>query len=150
MTETTMRSGKVWSGPRNSLNSHGREITIRFWASIGIETRFCGSMTLSMHSGPLGLREFIDGFYKYIIFDPSYFNSNLVGTCQKGNGSVNSRFVMLFLRNANKQEVIKAYRKLAQQWHPDNFQSESDKKEAEKRFIDIASAKEVLIDPGTA
>lgn len=50
-------------------------------------------------------------------------------------------------RNANKQEIIKAYRKLAQQWHPDNFQSESDKKEAEKKFIDIASAKEVLTDP---
>ncbi|XP_026122621.1 dnaJ homolog subfamily C member 3-like [Carassius auratus] len=50
-------------------------------------------------------------------------------------------------RSANKQEVIKAYRKLAQQWHPDNFQSEADKKEAEKKFIDIASAKEVLTDP---
>ncbi|XP_073403224.1 dnaJ homolog subfamily C member 3-like [Dendrobates tinctorius] len=50
-------------------------------------------------------------------------------------------------RNANKQEVIKAYRKLAQQWHPDNFQSEEDKKEAEKKFIDIAAAKEVLTDP---
>lgn len=52
------------------------------------------------------------------------------------------------LRNANKQEIIKAYRKLAQQWHPDNFQLESEKKEAEKKFIDIASAKEVLTDPG--
>ncbi|XP_029113124.1 dnaJ homolog subfamily C member 3b isoform X2 [Scleropages formosus] len=50
-------------------------------------------------------------------------------------------------RNANKQEIIKAYRKLAQQWHPDNFQTEEEKKEAEKRFIDIASAKEVLTDP---
>lgn len=50
-------------------------------------------------------------------------------------------------RNANKQEVIKAYRKLAQQWHPDNFQSEEEKKEAEKKFIDIAAAKEVLTDP---
>ncbi|KAM8899440.1 dnaJ homolog subfamily C member 3b [Spinachia spinachia] len=50
-------------------------------------------------------------------------------------------------RSANKQEIIKAYRKLAQQWHPDNFQSESEKKEAEKKFIDIASAKEVLTDP---
>lgn len=49
---------------------------------------------------------------------------------------------------ANKQEIIKAYRKLAQQWHPDNFQSEAEKKEAEKKFIDIASAKEVLTDPG--
>uniref|UniRef100_A0A7N6F928 J domain-containing protein n=1 Tax=Anabas testudineus TaxID=64144 RepID=A0A7N6F928_ANATE len=50
-------------------------------------------------------------------------------------------------RNANKQEIIKAYRKLAQQWHPDNFQSKAEKKEAEKKFIDIASAKEVLTDP---
>ncbi|KAM9834980.1 dnaJ homolog subfamily C member 3b isoform 1-T1 [Syngnathus typhle] len=50
-------------------------------------------------------------------------------------------------RAANKQEIIKAYRKLAQQWHPDNFQSEAEKKEAERKFIDIASAKEVLTDP---
>ncbi|KAL4631463.1 hypothetical protein GN956_G15508 [Arapaima gigas] len=50
-------------------------------------------------------------------------------------------------RNANKQEIIKAYRKLAQQWHPDNFQAEAEKKEAEKKFIDIAAAKEVLTDP---
>ncbi|XP_048883210.1 dnaJ homolog subfamily C member 3b [Brienomyrus brachyistius] len=50
-------------------------------------------------------------------------------------------------RNANKQEIIKAYRKLAQQWHPDNFQSEAEKKDAEKKFIDIASAKEVLTNP---
>lgn len=60
--------------------------------------------------------------------------------------SNNSNFVSL--RSANKQEIIKAYRKLAQQWHPDNFQSETEKKEAEKKFIDIASAKEVLTDPG--
>lgn len=57
--------------------------------------------------------------------------------------------MLFFSRSANKQEIIKAYRKLAQQWHPDNFREESEKKEAEKRFIDIASAKEVLTDPGT-
>ncbi|KAK3915928.1 DnaJ-like protein subfamily C member 3 [Frankliniella fusca] len=51
-------------------------------------------------------------------------------------------------RNAGKQEIIKAYRKMAQKWHPDNFQSnESEKKIAEKKFIDIAAAKEVLTDP---
>uniref|UniRef100_A0A8D0GXV4 DnaJ homolog subfamily C member 3 n=1 Tax=Sphenodon punctatus TaxID=8508 RepID=A0A8D0GXV4_SPHPU len=50
-------------------------------------------------------------------------------------------------RNARKQEIIKAYRKLASQWHPDNFQDEEEKKTAEKKFIDIAAAKEVLIDP---
>ena len=51
-------------------------------------------------------------------------------------------------RSAGKQEIIKAYRKLAQQWHPDNFMDAADKKKAEKRFIDIAQAKEVLTDPG--
>lgn len=39
------------------------------------------------------------------------------------------------------------YRKAAQKWHPDNFQGD-EKKIAEKRFIDIAAAKEVLTDPG--
>merc|ERR1712037_815958 len=44
-------------------------------------------------------------------------------------------------RNAGKKEIIKAYRKLAQKWHPDNFQDEDDKK-----IMDIAAAKEVLSD----
>lgn len=39
---------------------------------------------------------------------------------------------------------------MAQKWHPDNFQlNESEKKIAEKKFIDIAAAKEVLTDPGS-
>lgn len=49
-------------------------------------------------------------------------------------------------RTASKQEVTKAYRKAAQKWHPDNFQGD-EKKVAEKKFIDIAAAKEVLTDP---
>lgn len=47
-----------------------------------------------------------------------------------------------FFRTANKQEITKAYRKAAQKWHPDNFQGD-EKKLAEKKFIDIAAAKEV-------
>lgn len=51
-------------------------------------------------------------------------------------------------RSANKQEIVKAYRKAAQKWHPDNYATnESEKKIAEKKFIDIAAAKEVLTDP---
>lgn len=50
-------------------------------------------------------------------------------------------------KNANKQEVTKAYRKAAQKWHPDNFPDGDEKKVAEKKFIDIAAAKEVLTDP---
>ena len=41
-----------------------------------------------------------------------------------------------------------AYKKLAMQWHPDKFQDEEDKKKAEKKFMDIAAAKEVLTDEG--
>ncbi|CAG0890675.1 unnamed protein product [Cyprideis torosa] len=50
-------------------------------------------------------------------------------------------------RSAGKKEITKAYRKLAQKWHPDNFPEEKDKKMAEKKFMDIAAAKEVLSDP---
>jgi DnaJ family protein C protein 3 len=49
-------------------------------------------------------------------------------------------------RNAKDREIKKAYRKLAQKWHPDNFLDETEKKAAEKKFMDIAAAKEVLTD----
>jgi len=49
-------------------------------------------------------------------------------------------------RTSTKKEINKAYKKLAMQWHPDKFQEEEDKKKAEKKFMDIAAAKEVLTD----
>jgi len=49
-------------------------------------------------------------------------------------------------RTATKQQIIKAYRKMAQKWHPDSYQGDQ-KKMAEKKFIDVAAAKEVLTDP---
>ncbi|CAF1231332.1 unnamed protein product [Adineta steineri] len=49
-------------------------------------------------------------------------------------------------RSANKAEILRAYRKLAIKWHPDKYEGD-DKKKAEKMFIDIAAAKEVLTDP---
>ena len=49
-------------------------------------------------------------------------------------------------RTATKSEISKAYRKLAVKWHPDQYKGE-DKKKAEKKFIEIAAAKEVLSDP---
>ncbi|VEL11321.1 unnamed protein product [Protopolystoma xenopodis] len=53
-------------------------------------------------------------------------------------------------RGANKKDVLKAYRKLAAEYHPDRFTSEAEKREAEKKFIDITAAKEVLTDQGTS
>ncbi|XP_055937905.1 dnaJ homolog subfamily C member 3-like [Argiope bruennichi] len=49
-------------------------------------------------------------------------------------------------RTASKREILKAYRKMAQKWHPDNYHGD-EKASAEKKFIDIAAAKEVLTDP---
>lgn len=37
---------------------------------------------------------------------------------------------------------------MAAKWHPDKFDTPEEKKSAEKKFIDIAAAKEVLSDPG--
>ncbi|XP_071476442.1 dnaJ homolog subfamily C member 3-like [Diadema antillarum] len=49
-------------------------------------------------------------------------------------------------RNAVKKDILKAYRQLAMQWHPDKHEGD-DKAKAEKMFMDIADAKEVLTDP---
>lgn len=49
-------------------------------------------------------------------------------------------------RSAEKGEIIKKFRKLAKKWHPDKYDGD-DRKKAEKNFIDIAAAKEVLTDP---
>ena len=50
-------------------------------------------------------------------------------------------------KSATKKEIQKAYKKLALEWHPDKFQDEEEKKVAEKKFMEIAAAKEVLTDP---
>uniref|UniRef100_A0A0N5AL62 J domain-containing protein n=1 Tax=Syphacia muris TaxID=451379 RepID=A0A0N5AL62_9BILA len=65
---------------------------------------------------------------------------------KKQAGQKNYYKILGVRRNANKREIMKAYRKLAQQWHPDNFADPQEKKKAEARFIDIAAAKEVLTD----
>merc|ERR1719367_624582 len=49
-------------------------------------------------------------------------------------------------RNARKKDIKKAYRELAALGHPDKFQDEDEKKRAEKKFMDIAAANEVLTD----
>ena len=46
----------------------------------------------------------------------------------------------------DRKEISKAYRKLAQKWHPDMFRSQEDKDIAEKKFHKIAIAYETLRD----
>ena len=48
-------------------------------------------------------------------------------------------------RSASQDEIKKAYRKLAIQYHPDK---NPDNKEAEEKFKDIAEAYAILSDPG--
>lgn len=73
----------------------------------------------------------------------------ILGMFSKAQFSEQSKllFISGVKRTATKKEIVKAYRKAAQKWHPDNYQmDEKMKKVAEKKFIDIAAAKEVLTD----
>uniref|UniRef100_A0A914BUA5 J domain-containing protein n=1 Tax=Acrobeloides nanus TaxID=290746 RepID=A0A914BUA5_9BILA len=72
---------------------------------------------------------------------------NLAQKLQKQASKKDYYKILGVRRNANKREIMKAYRKLAQKWHPDNFQSDEDKAKAQEKFLDIAASKEVLTDP---
>ncbi|MGC9530039.1 MAG: molecular chaperone DnaJ [Candidatus Bipolaricaulaceae bacterium] len=48
-------------------------------------------------------------------------------------------------RDASQEEIKRAYRRLAKQYHPDKFKG--DKGEAERRFREITEAYEILSDP---
>jgi len=49
-------------------------------------------------------------------------------------------------RDSGRREISKAYRKLAQRWHPDMFRTEEEKAVGEKKFMQIATAYETLRD----
>ena len=49
-------------------------------------------------------------------------------------------------RESPRSEISKSYRKLAGKWHPDRFQKREEKEEAEKTFLKIAAAYDVLKD----
>jgi len=61
-------------------------------------------------------------------------------------GDKNCYEVLGIEREATKSEVGKSYRKLAGKNHPDRFRTPEDKADAEKKFMQIASAYEVLKD----
>jgi DnaJ-class molecular chaperone len=54
-------------------------------------------------------------------------------------------------RGATDQQIKKAFRKLALQWHPDRHQKATaeEKETAERKFREIGEAYEVLSDPDT-
>ncbi|KAF0983662.1 hypothetical protein FDP41_007577 [Naegleria fowleri] len=50
-------------------------------------------------------------------------------------------------KSASTDEIRKAYKKLAMQWHPDRYIDEEEKKNAENKFKDITEAHSILSDP---
>jgi len=95
--------------------------------------------------------EAVNDFRKALDLDDNFQRAKEgLETAQKRQKQASKRDYYKILglkRNCKKKDVAKAYRKLAQKWHPDNFQDETEKKKAEKKFMDIAAAKEVLSDP---
>jgi len=63
----------------------------------------------------------------------------------KQSKSVDYYKILGVSRTAPEQEIKKAYRKLAQEWHPDKYKGE-DKEKAEKKMAQINLAYEVLSD----
>jgi len=61
-------------------------------------------------------------------------------------GDKNCYEVLGINRDSTKSEIGKTYRKLAGKWHPDRFRTPEDKEMAEKKFMQIAAAYEVLKD----
>ncbi|KAI7847290.1 hypothetical protein BDC45DRAFT_452043 [Circinella umbellata] len=49
-------------------------------------------------------------------------------------------------RDADKREIKKAYRRKAQEWHPDKYSGDLSREEVEKKMADINQANEVLSD----
>lgn len=82
--------------------------------------------------------------------DPSQNVDHLIRNANQESTKAKKRDYYKILgvdKNATDIEIKKAYRKLALQWHPDkNNETEEKRKEAEKRFKDIAIAYEVLKD----
>lgn len=50
-------------------------------------------------------------------------------------------------QNASKDEIKKAYKRLAMKWHPDRHSDEDKKKEASQKFSRISSAHDILVNP---
>ncbi|CAI5442304.1 unnamed protein product [Caenorhabditis angaria] len=50
-------------------------------------------------------------------------------------------------KDATEDEIIKSYRKRCLMFHPDRFMDENEKKDAERVFVKIRRAHEVLMDP---
>ena len=68
-------------------------------------------------------------------------------TLQFSESPAELSFSFIF-RNAKTKEINSAYRKLAIVWHPDKHPEGPEREKAQKVFMDIAAAKEVLSDPG--
>jgi DnaJ homolog subfamily C member 3 len=56
--------------------------------------------------------------------------------------------ILSVAKDADKREIKKAYRKLAQEWHPDKYSGELGPEAVEAKMAEINQAYEVLYDDG--
>ena len=59
-------------------------------------------------------------------------------------GDMNCYELLGVSREADRREISKAYRKLAQKWHPDMFRTQEDKEVAEKKFMKVSAANRLI------
>ena len=60
-------------------------------------------------------------------------------------GETNAQRVLGVTEKSSKEDIKRAYKTLVRKWHPDRYKGE-DKKEAEKKFMEIQEAYEILSD----
>lgn len=104
----------------------------------------CFLVLLMLLSLSTSANAFIEGIYcgRENCYDGKYLTSKFINL-----------FMLLFActvleltRTASRQEIVKAYRRLAKKLHPDVYRGDDSKEDAAARFRAIASAYEVLKD----
>ena len=61
-------------------------------------------------------------------------------------GERNALKVLELKKTATQSEIRSRYRELSKKWHPDKYQSDEDKEEANAKFVEIQAAYEKLSD----
>lgn len=126
----------MWKGgwdPRACVENNKGKTPDVFYILIPFHSHFITIFTLQIYVTPFA--PFLFNFLLEDLFVLQIFFSDIF-------------YHLISLYNQHPTWWLLSNRSLAQKWHPDHYSGE-EKKKAEKMFIDIAAAKEVLTDEGT-